>query len=302
MVRQGYTIKTAVMPFKSQGLLPRIKNTRWVNQVLSTINHITGDVHYVALGLPRRGSLLTIHDLEMMNRLKGIKKWLLKTFWFDLPVRRVASVTVISEATKAKLLRFVRCDEEKIQVIPDAVSKRYQPRDYAFHANRPTLLTIGTKPNKNLPRLIESLRGLNVHLRIIGKPTDRDIRHLKEWSVDYSWQANLTSDELVEEYARCDILSMVSTEEGFGMPILEAQWTERPVITSNCSSMEEVAGASACLVDPFDSQSIRRGVIRLLESDAYRRELILLGRKNRERFTVTKVADRYIELYDRLAI
>jgi glycosyltransferase involved in cell wall biosynthesis len=84
------------------------------------------------------------------------------------------------------------------------------------------------------------------------------------------------------------------------MPIIEAQWVERPVVTSNCSSMPEVAGAAACLVDPFDVGSIRAGILRVINDEPYRERLIELGRENRERFSLAQVAHQYGALYERV--
>jgi glycosyltransferase involved in cell wall biosynthesis len=84
------------------------------------------------------------------------------------------------------------------------------------------------------------------------------------------------------------------------MPIIEAQWVERPVVTSNCSSMPEVAGDSACLVNPYDVKSIRCGLRRVIEDVAYRESLIERGRKNRERFSLNAVARQYLSLYEQL--
>ncbi len=70
----------------------------------------------------------------------------------------------------------------------------------------------------------------------------------------------LTIDEVVDQYHKCDLVSFVSTYEGFGMPIVEANAIGRPVFTATVASMPEVAADAACLVDPFDVQAIRNGV------------------------------------------
>ena len=70
------------------------------------------------------------------------------------------------------------------------------------------------------------------------------------------------------------MLTFVSTYEGFGLPILESQATGRPVVTSNVSSMPEVAGDAACLVNPYDADSIREGILRVINDDAYRKDLM----------------------------
>jgi glycosyltransferase involved in cell wall biosynthesis len=86
------------------------------------------------------------------------------------------------------------------------------------------------------------------------------------------------------------------------LPIIEANAIERVVVTSNISSMPEVAGDAACLVDPFDIQSIRNGIITVIENDGYRETLIQNGRKNKARFTAEHIANQYYDLYQQLLL
>lgn len=93
------------------------------------------------------------------------------------------------------------------------------------------------------------------------------------------------------------MLCFVSLYEGFGMPIIEAQATGRPVVTSNLGAMAEVAGRGAHLVDPEESGSIRQGVVKILEDGAYREQLVEKGLKNVKRFRAETVAGQYMALY-----
>ena len=89
----------------------------------------------------------------------------------------------------------------------------------------------------------------------------------------------------------------VSTYEGFGLPILEGNAVGRPVITSNISSMPEVAGDAACLVNPFDEAEIRNGVLKVIKESSYRQELVAKGLINVKRFRPEEIAKQYAELY-----
>jgi glycosyltransferase involved in cell wall biosynthesis len=89
----------------------------------------------------------------------------------------------------------------------------------------------------------------------------------------------------------------VSTYEGFGLPIVEANATGRPVITSNICSMPEIAGSAACLVDPSDCSSIRQGILRVMNDDGYRAGLVAMGFDNVKRFRASLIAAQYAELY-----
>ncbi|PZR04182.1 MAG: glycosyltransferase family 1 protein, partial [Flavobacterium psychrophilum] len=112
--------------------------------------------------------------------------------------------------------------------------------------------------------------------------------------------ANLTDEEILDKYKSADIVSFVSTYEGFGMPIVEANAIGRVVITSRILSMPEVAGNAAHLVDPYDVQSIRDGIIKVITDAQYRNALIANGYLNRQRFSAETIALQYAAIYHHL--
>jgi glycosyltransferase involved in cell wall biosynthesis len=102
------------------------------------------------------------------------------------------------------------------------------------------------------------------------------------------------------EYQKCDILSFISTLEGFGMPIVEANAIGRVVITGNITSMPEVAGDAAHLVDPFSIDDMKRGFIKIINDGEYRNQLIEKGYSNCKRFSIETVTKKYMELYSEM--
>ena len=300
MNRQGVSPDLKVLPWSSKGLINRIRSIAWAKRHQGKVNHITGDVHFLAIGMDRSKTILTVLDLEMLKRLKGWKRFIVKLFWFEIPFRYCKVVTVISDATKQEILRHIRTRPPRIEVVPCVVDKQFQPMAREFNRNCPRILQIGSGHNKNIERLAAALEGMNVHLHIIGRLSASLEQCLQSHKIQYSNAVGLTNLEILLAYQDSDILSFVSTEEGFGMPILEAQWVERPVVTSNCSSMPEVAGDGAVFVDPYDITSIRQGFQRLITDDLFRNALVAKGRQNRVRFSIESVAAQYIALYQSL--
>lgn len=296
----GYTPAILEAPRRSKGLWPRIQTALDVRHHRRHINHITGDVHFVTLALPRKGTILTVHDCGFMNHPKPLMRWLLWFFWLKLPMYRSEVVTAVSEATKQDLIKYTGCSPDKIRVIPTVIKTHFKADPRPFSTVGVRILHIGTAPNKNLLRHIEALEGINCTLNIIGKLSDEVLEKLAKHRISFINEWNLSDDEVQAAYHECDMLLFASTLEGFGMPILEAQTVGRPVVTSNISSMPEVAGSAACLVDPYSVESIRAGVLRVIEDAEYRANLISAGFENTQRFKAETVARAYAELYAEL--
>ncbi|MEO5891096.1 MAG: glycosyltransferase family 1 protein [Ferruginibacter sp.] len=287
----------ACSAYESNGFFKRLYNCIEAFKRQGEINHITGDINYLGLFLNRDKTIHTILDCVFMTSPPGIKRNVLKYFWLTLPVRRSRFVTAISTATKNEILRHVACEPDKIVVIPVAISKDFVPRPSLFNKEKPIILQIGTAPNKNIPRLLQALEGLNCVLHIVGKQSEEYEKLLQTHRIEYKYQSGLSNQEMREKYAEADIVTLISTYEGFGMPILEAQATGRPVITSNILSMPEVAGNAACLVNPDDIAAIRVGFNKIIEDDDFRNSLVLKGFENIKRFDPDEIANQYLSLY-----
>jgi glycosyltransferase involved in cell wall biosynthesis len=282
---------------ESNYITPRIKAILEVSRLRADVYHITGDVHFLTLGTPPAKTVLTIHDCGFMYEKHFLKRWFFWLFWLKIPVKRSRFVTCVSGATKSEIIRYTGCPPEKVTVIPTTVSERFIRYEKVFNERCPEILHIGTKPNKNLPRLIRALEGLDCRLTVIGELNDESRRLLEKCQVSYENHMDIDDNELLRHYIKSDVIAFVSTFEGFGMPIIEGQLIGRPVITANCSSMPEVAGGAAELVDPYNVNDIKKGLLKIIKDPVYREELVRKGTINAARFNTDTVARQYVDLY-----
>jgi len=277
-----------------------IKNLLRFKRPESDIFHVTGHCHYIALRLPAKRTVLTVHDLFFMNNRTGLRRWLLKKLYLDWPLKRAKQITAISEATKTEISKYLPKLADRISVVENPLDPQFEYAPKEFNSEKPEILQLGTVVNKNVPRLIRALRGLSCTLTLVGMIDDEISSALEISDIEYRTIDRLADDDLIDAYKNADIVSFCSTYEGFGLPIIEAQAIGRVVVTSNLSPMKEVAGNGAELIDPFDEASIRAGFERVIADGSHRSELIKNGRSNAERFSAKHSADAYSAIYEQL--
>ncbi len=278
-------------------------NIRWTRKHRGKVNHVTGDIHYIALATGRK-TVLTVHDVNSVLIGAWHKRFVIKLLWFWLPGLLVKRITTISEKSKKELEKIIPFAKKKIRVIPNPYNPKLLKIDQGLaeelitNTSKPILLHLGTKSNKNLERTIEAMAGLPYKLYVIGQLTDKQASLLAAHDIDFRSYFNLPYSEVAMLYHQCTAVCFASLYEGFGMPIIEAQLVGKPVITSNIDPMPWVAGKDgACLVNHEDVLSIRDGITKVIEDDFYREMLIANGLLNVQRFDPKKIAAMYEEVY-----
>lgn len=290
-----YDVELVVSSQPNTGLVPRLRAVWEARQHQGDVTHVVGDIHFVVLLLRRRTTVLTIHDVEFQQRHGGLKGALYRWLWVRLPVWRSAVVTTVSEQTRSDVLALVPRAGD-VRVVPNPVRDLFTPTP--LPGGRRVLL-MGTWPNKNLTRSVEALTGLDVQVDLVG-PLTEEQRALVA-PLDVTHHEDLGDAEVRDLLRDVDLLLFPSLSEGFGVPIIEAQASGRPVITSDRAPMNQVAGeGGALLVDPLDTAAVRAAVCRVLDEPGLAASLVEAGLRNVERYRPQAVADAYAAVYDEL--
>ncbi len=270
---------------------------------------------------PGTKTILTVHDLSYVRAPETahpiLKAYLDRTVPWS--VRRATHVIADSHATKDDLVELYDTPPEKITVLLSGVNPSLKPvtdrtvleavrRKYHIPLDMPYIFSIGTvQPRKNYERLMEALAQLgptfeDVQLVIAGgkgwldAPIFKKVGELGlEDRVHFIGYAD--DVDVAALYSDAVCTGYVSLYEGFGFIVIESMACGTPVITSNVSSLPEVAGDAAPMVDPYDVDAITESLRSVLKDQALRDDLIEKGFRQAEAFTWEKSAQQLVEIY-----
>lgn len=296
-------VESVNLPIPNYSLKGVWKNIRFVQKHCRRnkydIIHITGTEHYLLPFLCGKRVVITVHDLGRLLSLKGFRK--LRYWLMQVAVLKFAkAITCISSKTFQEVQNHIILPTGKLIVIPNSIDGQFAFSPKEFNTECPTILHIGTKPNKNLARTIMALKEIKCKMRIVGKVDKSDIDLLKMYNINYSVVCDLSDDEIVQEYKNADIINFPSYYEGFGMPIIEGQAIGRLVITSDIDPMRTVAGNGAILCNPYDIKSIRSAYLKAINDGSYRDDIIKAGSENVENYRLEYITKKYFNLYKSL--
>jgi glycosyltransferase involved in cell wall biosynthesis len=277
--------------------------------------------HYVLPVFVPCPSVVTIHDcihLMFPQYLPNRLAIFYARFFMWWATHRARRVLTVSEASKRDILRFCRIPPDKVTVVHNAIDDRFRtapPEDEIarirerFQLHEPFVLYVGNvKPHKNLGRLIEAIYHLHengydqLKLLVIGSDISKyaDLRRaIHQFNLHrFVRFLGFVPDRTLQIlYRLASVFAFPSLYEGFGLPPLEAMACGAPVVTSNTSSLPEVVGDAAVLVDPTDARAIAEGLAHVLADPNLRADLTRRGIAHAQSFSWAAGARAVRKLY-----
>ena len=258
--------------------------------------------------------LPVIHDLNFEHYPEDLpfrNRFYYRNFMPEF-ARKADRIATVSNFTKNDIIDKYGVSEDKIDVVYCGIKEKFQPLsqqeiEYTrqkYTSNNPYFFFVGSMhPRKNLIKLIKAYdifrknnSDQNHKLVLTGnilwddKMFDNVLKNIS-YKNDIVFTGRVTDEALKHLLGAATALAFVPTFEGFGLPIVEAFQAGVPVICSNVTSMPEVAGDAALLVNPFDEQDIAEGLQDIAASQQLREDLIIKGAKRKEFFSWQKTAD-----------
>ncbi len=248
-------------------------------------------------------SLPVIHDINFHHDKKGVPYFhgIFWRYYFPKYAHMASRIITVSEFSKNDIASYYNVSPDMIDVAYNGASEAFKPISHAEKENikkkytggKDYFLYVGVLvPRKNISGMIQAYdrfrdsSGSPVKLVIVGDriyftPEMKKAYNRAKYKEDIVFTGSLEQDELKLVMGAALSLVLVSRLEGFGIPVIEAMYADVPVITSNISSMPEIAGDAALLADPYSIDSIKEAMLKMSSDEKLRRELIVKGRSQR---------------------
>jgi glycosyltransferase involved in cell wall biosynthesis len=264
--------------------------------------------------------VLSIYDatLFLYSRYHPRTRLLAIRMMLPFAVRRASAVITISQSAREDLQRILKIPQEKLHVVYGAAPEHFAPvhspeklaqiRD-KYKLPEQFLLYVGTlEPRKNLTRLVRAFSRLKKqgqpHKLVLAGPLGWSMngfqKQIEELNLGQSVQmlGYIPDEDLPGLYSLATVFVFPSLYEGFGLPPLEAMACGTPVLSSQNSSLSEICGDAAYLVDPLDEDSLFEGLQRVVTDKNLRQELEEFGRKRAAEFSWERAARETAAVYD----
>lgn len=267
---------------------------------------------------PKRRTVLTIHDVvhQLNPSSMSLTNFLIERLLSRWSVLKANHIISVSRSTASGIQKFYRVDSKKITVIYSGaprlkeVTTNYSKDNLSI--SKKYFVFVGTlDPRKNFFRIFKAFekikpRRFDVHLVVIGEKGWKNKKFLKEVRQhplnDYiHFLGYVNRDQLASFYSNALCLLFPSLYEGFGLPILEAMSCGTPVITSNRSSLPEVAGDAAILINPYDIGALAKAMREILTDERLREKLKKKGLNRTRKFSWEQCARQTLHVFNMIA-
>jgi len=318
-------VKIKFFPFSSYGkFLPFAYSHMLVSAALlkERLNVFHAPANVFPLVYPKK-TIITVHDLAIFKHPEWFPSQIFSTrLLVPRSLKRARHIIAVSQSTKCDLQDIFSVPSRKITVIPEAVDTKSLPLidqddDVRSVYKLPAkfLLFIGTiEPRKNLLVLFEAWHRLQqmrpeavkgANLVIAGSLGHRGkdiIATIKQRRLNKSirFLGYVSHNHKIRLIKAAQGFVFPSLYEGFGLPVLEALQLGTPVITSNTSSLPEVAGSAAILIDPTDVDALAMGMRDLLTKPVITKALIKAGKQQAQKFSWANAAAETLKVYEQI--
>jgi glycosyltransferase involved in cell wall biosynthesis len=284
----------------------QVQFARWANA--DHVDVFWSPRHHLPYGLAAP-SVVTIHDLVWRKCPRSMIRlgWLAERLFMPSALARARFILTPSSSTARDVIEYKPDTRARIRVVPLAAELvRTEANPPPTLPPRPYALVVGTiEPRKNHGRILDAFDKLIVdasiahHLVVVGnegwKSTDV-LRRLRASSARVHYVGTVEDRELAWYYQNADFVVAPSLYEGFGLQVLEAMSFGKAIITSDLSSMPEVAGCAALLVEPLSVDSIANAMRSLALDRPLRERLGQCGRARAERFSWHSAAESTLQV------
>ena len=264
-------------------------------------------------------SVVTVHDLIFLRHPEYYNRLDVKIYdWkFRMACREADRIIAISERTKQDIMELGGVSEDRIEVIYQSCSPRFQAtttpqqqdevRD-RYQLPRRFVFSVGSiEERKNILLAVRALHHLpeDIHLVAVGRQTNYSQKTLKEAAGSGLEQRvhflhNVPDSDLQVLYQLAEVFVYPSRYEGFGIPIIEAIRSGLPVVAATGSCLEEAGGPDCLYVSPDDAEALAASILKLLKGMPEREQRILHSREYVRRFEGNDVASQILDVYRRL--
>lgn len=301
---------------RSQWSFPR----RLRNDGLDVFHSPNFMIPYRAFPRSRKGHpacVITIHDLIPLlfpeHTPRAMKSRYHRVFRAVLneAARRSDAIITVSESSRRDIIRHMGIAPERqrdVVAIPNGVALDYQPADQPAREEKFILYVGRMDPYKNVPRLIEAFAQVqrgplpNARLQIIG-PRDARYPEVEQTIARLNiaeqviWPGYVSGNALRQAYQEADVFVLPSLYEGFGLPVLEAMASGTPVICGNRSSLPEVAGDAARLINPESTDELVAALVDVLTIPGLAESMRVRGLHRAAQFSWRRTAEETLRVY-----